>query len=192
MKRIFRKTDFIRRAAIMLLLLATSTTSWAQHSPTISVEACEGKRGSLYVKGWCEDQDSPGTPLTVEVFILDAQQNHVQGSPIRLTANSKRFGEDNQWHYNGFDSYIPITVAATYKVAIYANDHTGDANTMWNGYLVQVAVQAPYTVTFNANGGSSAPAQQMKHHGVDLTLSSTVPTNPGYNFLRWTTASNGG
>ena len=192
MKRLFRKTDFIRRAAIMLLLLATSTTSWAQHSPTISVEACEGKRGSLYVKGWCEDQDSPGTPLTVEVFILDAQQNHVQGSPIRLTANSKRFGEDNQWHYNGFDNYIPITVAATYKVAIYANDHTGDANTMWNGYLVQVAVQAPYTVTFNANGGSSAPAQQMKHHGVDLTLSSTVPTNPGYNFLRWTTASNGG
>ena len=192
MERIFRKTEFIHRAAIMLLLLATSTTSWAQHSPTISVEACEGKRGSLYVKGWCEDQDSPGTPLTVEVFILDAQQNHVQGSPIRLTANSKRFGEDNQWHYNGFDNYIPITVAATYKVAIYANDHTGDANTMWNGYLVQVAVQAPYTVTFNANGGSSAPAQQMKHHGVDLTLSSTVPTNPGYNFLRWTTASNGG
>ena len=162
------------------------------NSPTISVEACEGKRGSLYVKGWCEDPDSPNTQLTVEVHILDAQQNHVQGSPIHLTANSKRFGEDNQWHYNGFDNYIPITEAATYKVSVYANDATGDANTMWNGYLVPVEVQAPYTVTFNANGGSGAPAAQMKHYGVDLTLSSIVPTRDGHIFQRWTTTQNGG
>ena len=32
MKRLFRKTEFIRKAAIMLLLLATSATAWAQTS----------------------------------------------------------------------------------------------------------------------------------------------------------------
>ena len=176
----------------LLLLLVTSSTAWAQHSPTLSVETCEGKRGSLYVKGWCEDPDDISIPLTVEVHILDADHNHVQGSPIYLTANKERFGEDNQWHNNGFESYIPITTAATYRVSVYANDATGDANTTWNDYLVQVAVSAPYTVTYNANGGSGAPAAQKKHHGIDLTLSSNVPVNGDYGLVCWNTASNGG
>ena len=175
----------------LLLLFMTTTVAWAQHSPTLSVEACEGKHGSLYVKGWCEDPDDISIPLTVEVHILDADHNHVQGSPIRLTANVRRFGSDNQWHNNGFDNYIPITTAATYRVAIYANDATGDANTIWNDYLVQVPVSAPYTVTYNANGGSGAPASQMKHHGIDLTLSNTVPTRSGQTFARWSTKADG-
>ena len=42
-----------------------------------------------------------------------------------------------------------------------------------------------YQVSFNANGGTGAPAAQTKTYGVDLTLSSTVPTRTGYNFLGW-------
>lgn len=48
------KTKLMRATRIamtLLLLLMTSTTAWTQTSPTISVEACEGKHGSLYVKG---------------------------------------------------------------------------------------------------------------------------------------------
>ncbi len=33
-----------------------------------------------------------------------------------------------------------------------------------------------YPITYNANGGSGAPASQTKTQGVDLTLSSTIPT----------------
>lgn len=44
-----------------------------------------------------------------------------------------------------------------------------------------------WTVTFNANGGSGAPAAQTKTYGVNLTLSSTKPTRTGYNFVRWNT-----
>lgn len=46
-----------------------------------------------------------------------------------------------------------------------------------------------YTVSFNANGGSGAPSAQTKTHGVNLTLSTTVPTRDGYNFLGWSTSS---
>jgi len=46
-----------------------------------------------------------------------------------------------------------------------------------------------YTVSFNANGGSGAPASQTKTHGVTLTLSSTKPTRSGYTFKGWSTSS---
>ena len=46
-----------------------------------------------------------------------------------------------------------------------------------------------FTVTFDANGGSGAPASQTKTAGQTLTLSSTVPTRTGYNFLGWATSS---
>lgn len=49
-----------------------------------------------------------------------------------------------------------------------------------------------YTVTYNANGGTGAPANQTKTYGVDLTLSSTKPTKTNYNFLGWSTSANGG
>lgn len=37
-----------------------------------------------------------------------------------------------------------------------------------------------YTVTYNANGGSGAPAAQTKVHGTALTLTSSVPTGKTY------------
>lgn len=50
-------------------------------------------------------------------------------------------------------------------------------------------VPTTYTVSYNANGGSGAPASQTKTHGVALTLSSSCPTRMGYNFLGWSTSS---
>jgi len=53
-----------------------------------------------------------------------------------------------------------------------------------------------YSVSYNANGGTGAPASQTKTHGVTLTLSSTTPTratvgNTSYTFNGWNTASDG-
>ena len=48
-----------------------------------------------------------------------------------------------------------------------------------------------YTVSYNANCGSGAPANQTKTYGVNLTLSSTVPTRTDYRFVEWNTAANG-
>jgi uncharacterized protein (TIGR02145 family)/uncharacterized repeat protein (TIGR02543 family) len=50
---------------------------------------------------------------------------------------------------------------------------------------------ATYTVTYNANGGTGAPANQTKTHGVALTLSTAVPTRTGYTFASWNTSANG-
>ena len=42
-----------------------------------------------------------------------------------------------------------------------------------------------YTVSYNANGGLSAPAAQTKTHGKDLVLSGAKPERKGYVFVGW-------
>ncbi len=53
------------------------------------------------------------------------------------------------------------------------------------------AAAAVYTISYNANGGSGAPSSQTKDGGIDLTLSSTVPTRTGYAFAGWNTKADG-
>ncbi|MBR3966144.1 MAG: peptidoglycan DD-metalloendopeptidase family protein [Clostridia bacterium] len=49
-----------------------------------------------------------------------------------------------------------------------------------------------YTVTYNANGGTGAPAAQTKTNGVNLMLSIAKPTRSGYTFKGWATSASGG
>lgn len=46
-----------------------------------------------------------------------------------------------------------------------------------------------WTVTYDANGGTGAPAAQTKVYGQTLTLSSTKPTKNLYNFKGWGTSA---
>ena len=50
-------------------------------------------------------------------------------------------------------------------------------------------VQAEHTVSFNANGGTNAPAAVTKYYKNNLTLPSAVPTRSGYKFLGWSASS---
>ena len=77
-----------------------------------------------------------------------------------------------------------VSTAGTYTIYMKAIDKAGN-QTIVNK---QVTVSS-YTVTYNANGGSGAPASQTAISGINLTLSSTVPTRNGYTFLGWSTSS---
>ena len=46
-------------------------------------------------------------------------------------------------------------------------------------------------VSYDANGGSDAPDEQVGDGGGTLTLSTTKPTREGYNFAGWNTAADG-
>lgn len=46
-----------------------------------------------------------------------------------------------------------------------------------------------YSITYNANGGSSAPSEQVKTHDIDITLSTQEPVRKNYSFLGWGTSS---
>ena len=61
--------------------------------------------------------------------------------------------------------------------------------TMYADTSVTIPSLASYTVSYNANGGSGAPASQTKYYGQTLRLSSVVPTRTGYIFKGWANSS---
>ena len=119
------------------------------------------------------------------------------GTFVCYAANKGNGGSEG----NG-GSAAALTKGATYTFKGYAiDDDTGsltaypyliaDSNGNTRGwYKENVFPYATYKVTYNANGGSGAPAAQTKTYGTALTLSSTKPTRSGYTFVGWgTTAS---
>lgn len=69
----------------------------------------------------------------------------------------------------------------------YASGANYTANATVTLYAVWKA--KTYKVTYNANGGSGAPAAQTKTYGVTLKLSTTKPTRTNYNFKGWGTSA---
>ena len=70
------------------------------------------------------------------------------------------------------------------------NNDNGDSATKSISLTVSVPAWTSYTVKYNANGGTGAPANQTKWKDQTLTLSSTKPTRAGYTFLGWSTNAN--
>lgn len=70
-------------------------------------------------------------------------------------------------------------------------DYAAGANYTANTAITLYAIWKAntYTVSFNANGGTGAPAAQTKTYGVTLTLSGTKPTRSGYTFKGWGTSA---
>ena len=58
-------------------------------------------------------------------------------------------------------------------------------------FAFESATLAEYVVSYDANGGSGAPSAQTKDGGIDLSLSSAVPTRAGSVFKGWNTAADG-
>ena len=71
---------------------------------------------------------------------------------------------------------------------IYIRDSKG--NTL-NTTCVNITAFKKYTVKYNANGGSGAPASQAKQSNKNLTLSDVIPKREHYTFMGWTNIQNG-
>ena len=108
-----------------------------------------------------------------------ASQVKTHGVPLTLRSNG--FTRTNyvfkNWNTNSGGTGTSYSAGASY---------TGNA-----ALSLYAQWYAPYTISYNANGGSGAPSSQTKVHNRSLALSSTVPTRAGYNFLRWNTVQGG-
>lgn len=83
-------------------------------------------------------------------------------------------------------TYTRGTSTTTYKA--YARFYDIDmlsGKSMYANTSYTVPTLESYTIAYNANGGSGAPASQKKWYGKNLTLSSTKPTRTGYSFQGW-------
>ena len=105
------------------------------------------------------------------------------------------------WIIEGGQRSINATILASHNWAKWTNTSDGSDFITTQNYTIKNIHQAydltangtikTFTVTYNANGGTGAPGKQPKTYGVDLTLSSQVPTRTGYKFLNWNTKSDG-
>lgn len=84
----------------------------------------------------------------------------------------------SKWNTNSGGTGTSYNSGATYS---------GNANLT----LYAIWKANTYTVTYNANGGTGAPAAQTKTYGTTLKLSTTKPTRTNYNFKGWSTSASG-
>ena len=191
----------------LLALVASVGMSWATSKPVGYVDVCTAHPGSIHLVGWANDPDALGTSLPIHVYV-----DQPNGGSSYINEHGYNLGTTDVWRddgvnpqytgYHKIDRYINIMEASgagTYRIRAYALNAVGnDGNLlMQHSYLggmpptATLTVPAPYSITYNANGGNGAPAADYKCYGIDKTLSSTVPTRDGYTFIGWNTASNG-
>ena len=84
-------------------------------------------------------------------------------------------------------SFLGCSTSSSATSATYSAGGSYTANSAATLYAVWKA--NTYTITYNANGGTGAPAKQTKTYGKTLTLSSTVPTRTNYDFKGWGTSA---
>ena len=142
------------------------------------------------------------TTITAKTYIQLSSGSH-EGF-WNFQGRSNAGGGWGGWATGG-DTYIQDTTARQISSTTYKKTRTTSAQTVSiqgqakDTYLgtgtgsasknVTVPALTSYAVTYNANGGSGAPASQTKYYGVTLTLSSTKPTRTNYTFLGWSTSS---
>ena len=127
----------------------------------------------------------------------DAGGTSPSGDPVLYNSNSSDWGR----LYCGTGSIQTFTVKhnasgnASFTIGFY-----GAVERMYD-YLIygpfgdtassaiSISQSAPYSISYDANGGSGAPSSQSVFATYSYTLSSTRPTRTGYTFLGWSTSS---
>lgn len=105
---------------------------------------------------------------------------------VSLTTTGNYAIYDMHWKDFTYGTSEPVQA----KDAIgYYTSGSGNYYESYVSFTYTAPTPTTYTITYNANGGSGAPSSQTKTYGKALTLSSTIPTRSGYNFLGWATSS---
>ena len=144
--------------------------------------------GTAYAPGATYAADLGGTTLyAIWNPIVSFNANGGTGAPAPQT---KTYGENlvltaDQPTRDGF-SFRQWNTASDGSGTAYAPNGVFASETSATLYATWNA-----TVTYNANGGTGAPASQRSAYGSTITLSSVAPTLSGHTFLEWNTKDDG-
>lgn len=108
------------------------------------------------------------------------------------TVYINRKGGSASWsdYYSVGQSYDSRTYACSVWADLsWSSNGSNTGNPVRTTATVPATARPTHTVSYNANGGTGAPANQTKTYGYILTLSSTVPTRVGYTFVGWGTSA---
>ena len=109
-----------------------------------------------------------------------ASQTKIEDVTLTLSSTSPtRSG----YTFAGWATSSNANTASYYPGSSFSGNYNLNLYAVWNRNL------SSYTISYNANGGTGAPASQTKIEDTSLTLSSTIPARLGYTFLGWSTSS---
>ena len=125
---------------------------------------------------------------SLKIYVSDGD-GHYSTSTLSWSDMEDRFEYDNKKRY----AYFPISsILASQQNfikiffdVILANGNylqTADLNST-NAFYIRML--GDYTISYNANGGTGAPASQTKYKESVLTLSTQKPKRTGYIFKGW-------
>lgn len=126
------------------------------------------------------------TPVNVEPQTSAGDQSSPMGTPTGIlprTHSAYNVTFTLGLYGVTIQSYASSNMNASTLQAIYTCKDSKASVT------ITIPAKPSYSISYNANGGSGAPAAQTKWYGEALTLSSTKPTRSGYIFRGWSTNS---
>ncbi len=101
-----------------------------------------------------------------------------------MDSTTHNYGSSTLWGYSSSTATSLNNITVTNFKNLRGSAGTVTFAAQWE----QTTSATTYTVSYNANGGSGAPGDQIKTHNVTLTLSSTKPTRTGFTFVGWGTS----
>lgn len=156
---------------------------------------------SVTAVGTIQSTHQYNVTVMFEIAISPYGRNETGGAKYSITIDGLNSGSksctfNSRGVYVTIGSYTkPVTMDKSGQaktINISAALSTGISPSSISGSMTYElpAVTWQWTVSYNANGGSGAPASQTKTYGSNLTLSSTKPTRTGHTFLGWSTDKN--
>lgn len=145
------------------------------------------------------------------IYRWDNQNTNNYSGSFSETLNPQPNGEAGYWSGYSWGSgsgtrqvdsfstrtYEKTTSTQTVSLTIEWDDsfgsyHNGSFVTLGSGshtWTCTIPALTSYTVSYNANGGTGAPGNQIKWYGNTLNLSTTEPIKNGYKFVGWGTSA---
>ena len=158
-----------RQGKIGIYAVATNTDTAASVRVQVwfaTMYSCEDGSNSLYFDIGA-DVWSASTPRgSVSI-------SHPVSSGEGWNASNQTKIWDQTYSYDNLNGNRDLNIYAKYNGIDMFPDGTMHAST------------SLIIVSYNANGGSGAPVNQLKYYGKTLTLSSIIPTRTGYIFKGW-------
>ena len=128
--------------------------------------------------------------VNYSINIAGNQKSGSVGSPGITPGNWATIASHSATVYRNHSSQT-FAIGGWVGASSGASSYTSGATAWWPASSHPLGALASYAVTYNANGGSSAPGQQTKWFNESLTLSTSQPTRNGYTFKGWATSSGG-
>lgn len=127
---------------------------------------------------------STKTFAATQIYSIIYNANGGTGAPVtQIKAKDKTITLSSKIPKRDGHKFLGWTTTSTSKTVKYKPGSKYSANN--NLKLFAVWEANTYKISYNTNGGSSAPAAQTKTYGKDLKLTTFTPTKKGYIFQGW-------